>query len=103
MGKSENHSARKSEMTCLGELAVDVPQVAAEATKFQESLVDMLAQIGDVLPRFRIYEGLFKAHERLRRALLEAYLDVLQFCIATKDFFNRAKKSRSRLANSTIT
>ncbi len=70
--------------------------MAAEAAKFQESLVDMLAQIGDVLPRFRIYERLFKNHERLLVALSAAYLDVLQFCVDSKDFFLKARKSRGK-------
>ena len=71
-------------------------QIAAEAAKFQESLVDMLAQIGDVLPRFRIYERLFKNHERLLVALSAGYLDILRFCIASKDLFVKARKSKSK-------
>ena len=70
--------------------------IAAEAAKFQESLVDMLAQIGDVLPRFRIYERLFKNHERLLVALSAGYLDILRFCIASKDLFVKARKSKSK-------
>jgi hypothetical protein len=58
--------------------------------------VDMLSQIGDVLPRFRIYETLFKNHERLLVALSAVYLDVLRFCIASKDLFVKARKSKSR-------
>lgn len=53
----------------------------------------MLAHIGDVLPRFRTYQALFSNHERLLKALAEAYLDVLKFCVRTKEFFVRAKKS----------
>ena len=56
----------------------------------------MLAQIGDVLPRFRIYERLFKNHERLLVALSTVYHDVLRFCIASKDLFVKARKSKSR-------
>ena len=56
----------------------------------------MLAQIGDVLPRFRIYERLFKNHERLLVALSAVYLDVLRFCSASKDLFVKARKSKSR-------
>lgn len=59
----------------------------------------MLAQIGDVLPRFRIYETLFSNHERLLAALSDAFLDVLSFCITTKEFFTRAKKSKSGFPN----
>jgi len=70
-------------------------QIAGEAGRFQEKLVDMLAQIGDVLPRFRIYENLYRDHERLLVALSRAYLDILQFCVHTKDFFLGAKRSMS--------
>ena len=56
----------------------------------------MLAQIGDVLPRFRIYEKLFKNHERLLVALSASYLDILRFCIASKDLFVKARKSKSK-------
>jgi hypothetical protein len=71
-------------------------QIASEAGKFQEKMVDMLAQIGDVLPRFRIFQRLFSNHERLLAALADAYLDVLRFCVRAKDFFVRAKKPLSR-------
>ncbi|KAF2124058.1 hypothetical protein P153DRAFT_303222 [Dothidotthia symphoricarpi CBS 119687] len=70
-----------------------VLHIVSEAGRFQESVVEMLAQIGDVLPRFRIYETLFKNHERLLVALSTAFLDILQFCVITKDFFARAKRS----------
>jgi hypothetical protein len=55
----------------------------------------MLARIGDVLPRFRIYERLYKDHERLLVALSHAYLDILRFCVRTKDFFLNTKRSMS--------
>ncbi|PVI05552.1 hypothetical protein DM02DRAFT_668201 [Periconia macrospinosa] len=70
-----------------------VIQIAAEAGKFQEKVVDMLAQIGDIIPRFRIYQVLYGKHERLLSALTEAYLDVLRFCTDVKTFFQRAKRS----------
>ncbi|KAF1829093.1 hypothetical protein BDW02DRAFT_602854 [Decorospora gaudefroyi] len=67
--------------------------IAGEAEKFQERLTDMLAQIGDVLPRFRIYQTMFRNHERLLVALSDAFLDVLRFCVLTKDFFTKSKRS----------
>ncbi|KAF1953763.1 hypothetical protein CC80DRAFT_419155 [Byssothecium circinans] len=73
-----------------------VLHIASEAGKFQEKVVDMLAHIGDAIPRFRIYQALFGRHERLLSALTDAYLDVLRFCTRTKDFFKRAKKSLSK-------
>lgn len=55
----------------------------------------MLAQIGDILPRFRVYERLYHNHERLLVALSRSYLDILRFCTRTKDFFLNAKHSMS--------
>jgi hypothetical protein len=70
-------------------------QIAGEAGKFQERLTDMLAQIGDVLPRFHIYQIVFRNHEKLLLALSDAFLDVLNFCVITKDFFAASRKSLS--------
>ncbi|CAO2647534.1 Nn.00g084560.m01.CDS01 [Neocucurbitaria sp. VM-36] len=70
-----------------------VLHIAGEAGKFQERLVGMLAQIGDALPRYRIYQVLFANHERLLLALSDAYLNILKFCVSTKDFFLQAKRS----------
>jgi hypothetical protein len=70
-------------------------QIAGEAGKFQERLTDMLAQIGDVLPRFHIYQIVFSNHEKLLLALSDAFLDVLNFCVITKDFFTTSRKSLS--------
>lgn len=72
-------------------------QITAEAGKFQEMLVDMLVQIGDVVPRFQIYERLYRNHERLLVALSKVYFDILLFCTRTKDFFLNAKQSMSML------
>ena len=33
--------------------------LAREYAKYFERIIDMLARIGDVLPRFRVYENLF--------------------------------------------
>ena len=93
-------------VSCKHYTAVTLPasllnmcQVTCEAGKFQDSIVDMLAQIGDPIPRYRIYEALYKKHERLVSALSWVYLDVMRFCVATKDFFAKARKSRSTLVN----
>ncbi|KAF2825246.1 hypothetical protein CC86DRAFT_407469 [Ophiobolus disseminans] len=67
--------------------------IAGEAGKFQDRLVDMLAQIGDVLPRFRIYGSIYRDHERLLVALSKGYLDILKFCVHVKEFFLNAKRS----------
>ena len=56
----------------------------------------MLAQIGDVVPRFKIYERLYPSHARLTQALSAAYFDVLEFCTAVKRVFKRAKRNVGR-------
>lgn len=53
----------------------------------------MLAQIGDVVPRFQIYERLFSSHLRLTQALSIAYLDVIEFCTVVKAVFKKAKRN----------
>lgn len=53
----------------------------------------MLAQIGYVLPRFRVYENIYRNHEQLLAALAKVYLDVLQFCTRTKTFILKLKRS----------
>jgi hypothetical protein len=68
-----------------------MPQIAREAGKFQEKLVEMLASIGDALPRFQIYQIIFHNHERLLSALSDVYLDVIQFCVKAKEFFSSAR------------
>lgn len=56
----------------------------------------MFARIGDVLPRFLIYERLFLNHERLIEALSVAYLDIITFCCDAKAVFRRGQRSSSR-------
>jgi len=52
----------------------------------------MFTRIGDVLPRFRLYERLFPSHERLVQALSVVYLDILTFCNDAKTVFRKAKR-----------
>ena len=51
----------------------------------------MFNRISDLLPRLRIYEKLFSAHESLVQALSVVYLDVLTFCSDAKAMFRRSK------------
>ena len=53
----------------------------------------MFNRIGDLLPRLRIYEGLFASRERLVQLLSALYFDILQFCSEAKTMFRRAKRS----------
>jgi hypothetical protein len=52
----------------------------------------MFVRIGDVLPRFRVYEKLFPSHERLVQALSVVYVDILRFCTDAKAIFRKAKR-----------
>ena len=53
----------------------------------------MFARIGDVLPRFQVYEKLFPDHERLIHALSVAYVDVIVFCSDAKAVFRRGQRA----------
>ena len=53
----------------------------------------MFAQIGDLLPRLRIYERLFRDHERVIQALSAIYCDILQFCADAKTSLRRSKRA----------
>ena len=52
----------------------------------------MFARIGDVLPRFQVYEKLFRNHERLIHALCVAYVDIIVFCSDAKAVFRRGQR-----------
>ena len=62
----------------------------------------MLAKIGDVIPRFQIYERLFPSHLHLRltQALSNAYLDVLRFCFVVKRAFRKATWNAGKICPS---
>ncbi|KAL8992330.1 MAG: hypothetical protein Q9169_007181 [Polycauliona sp. 2 TL-2023] len=70
-----------------------VLHLAGEFGKYFERIVDMFAGIGDLLPRFRLYENLFPSHERLVQALSVAYVDILTFCTDAKAVFRREGRS----------
>ncbi|KAF8535200.1 hypothetical protein BDD12DRAFT_893657 [Trichophaea hybrida] len=60
--------------------------------KYFERLVNMLAQIGDTLPRFREYENLFPSSLRLCLYISDAYLDIIKFCESAKTIFKKLMK-----------
>ena len=68
-------------------------QLAREFGKFFDKLLDMLTQIGDVLPRFEIFERLFGRHELVVEALSDVYVDIVTFCADTKEVFRKGKRS----------
>ncbi|KAL9037937.1 MAG: hypothetical protein Q9180_003437, partial [Flavoplaca navasiana] len=70
-----------------------VLHLAREFGKYFERVVDMFATIGDLLPRFRVYENLFPSHERLVQALSIVYVDILTFCSKAKSIFRRERRS----------
>lgn len=53
----------------------------------------MFSRIGDVLPRFQVFEKLFPNHERLVHALSVAYVDIIGFCSDAKAVFRRGQRS----------
>ena len=55
-------------------------QLARDFGKYFDKLLDMFTQIGDVLPRFQIFERLFGRHELVVEALSDVYVDIINFC-----------------------
>jgi hypothetical protein len=53
----------------------------------------MFANIGDVLPRFKIYEKLFSNHEVLIQSLSKVYVDIIEFCTDAKRIFRDGKRA----------
>ncbi|KAH6629410.1 hypothetical protein C7974DRAFT_185964 [Boeremia exigua] len=72
--------------------------IAGEAAKFQEQLIEMLSEIGEELPRYCVLQKVYSNHEALLVAISSVYLEVLQFCVATKEFFLRARRSKLPLS-----
>lgn len=69
-----------------------------EFEKYFERLVAMFAEIGDIVPRFRVYEKLFPSHERLTQALSVVYLDIIKFCTDAKAVFKKGKSASSEFS-----
>ena len=74
--------------------------LAREFGKYFDRIVEMLARIGDVLPRFRLYEEMYPNHERLIQTLSATYVDIIAFCTKSKAVFHHGQ--RSRLTNLSI-
>jgi hypothetical protein len=74
-------------------LLTDIQQLASSFGKYFEKIVNMFERIGDVLPRFRVYQSLFSNHQRLLHALSQAYYDIIYFCTLAKCLFHKGKKS----------
>lgn len=70
-------------------------EIAREFGKYFEKLVDMFAQIGNLLPQLSVYEKLFPHHERLTHALSVTYVDILGFCVDAKAVFRRGQRASS--------
>lgn len=69
-----------------------VLHLAREFGKYFEKLVEMFARIGDVLPRFRVYEKLFPGHEQLVQSLSIVYVDIIKFCTDAKAVFRQGRR-----------
>ena len=59
----------------------------------------MFSSIGDVLPRFRIFERLFSNHELLIQALSMVYVDIISFCAEAKRVFRDGQRATSESCN----
>ena len=59
----------------------------------------MFSSIGDILPRFRIFERLFPNHELLTQALSKVYVDIISFCTEAKRVFRDGQRSTSKSCN----
>ena len=53
----------------------------------------MFVSIGDVLPRFQIYEKLFSNHDVFVQAISKVYVDVIEFCADAKKVFRGGKRA----------
>lgn len=69
-----------------------VLHLAREFGKYFDKLVEMFARIGDVLPRFRVYEKLFPGHEQLVQSLSIVYVDIIKFCTDAKAIFRQGRR-----------
>ena len=56
----------------------------------------MFSSIGDILPRFRIYERLFSNHELLTQALSKVFVDIISFCTEAKRVFRDGQRATSK-------
>lgn len=68
-------------------------KIAREFINYFEKLVEIFTRIGDVLPRFKVYEKLFPNHESLTHALSDAYVDIIVFCSDAKAVFRRGQRA----------
>ena len=49
----------------------------------------MLQHIGDVLPRYYVYQELFSDHQQLQDALCEVYSEIISFICHAQRFFSQ--------------
>ena len=64
--------------------------------KYCDKILDMLARIGDILPRLREYQALFADDTGLLEALTNTYLVVLHFCCEVKYLFLEPSRSMKK-------
>ena len=67
-------------------------QIAQAFKSFFDKTVDMLMVIGDELQPFQKHKSLFTNQDRLRQALYDAYLEIIDFCTDAKNAFLKAKR-----------
>ncbi|KAK8430558.1 hypothetical protein IWX49DRAFT_636079 [Phyllosticta citricarpa] len=69
-----------------------VIHMAQEVDQYFEQLIEMLSQIGTILPQFRDYHRLFPQFDRLMLALSENLANILTFCYKVKVHFADSEK-----------
>lgn len=57
-----------------------------------EQLLETVTLIGDSMPRFHDYMNIFKGSSRMQRALSSIFVDILNFCLLSIDFFKQKSK-----------
>ncbi|KUJ17699.1 uncharacterized protein LY89DRAFT_733531 [Mollisia scopiformis] len=71
--------------------------IAREYEDYFSKLMKMLQQIGDALPRFQVYEELFRNHESFQRTLCAMYSELISFLCSAKKVFSNSSFRRKVL------
>ncbi|KAK1833653.1 hypothetical protein QBC39DRAFT_432333 [Podospora conica] len=67
--------------------------LSSNLAKSMDAIVDAMCLIGDKLPIFTDYAKLFKANPRVNQVLALVFRDILDFYLATLNFFTLKQKS----------
>jgi oligoendopeptidase F len=64
-------------------------QISSTYAKSYEKTIEVMAQIGDTLPRFQNYAQLFQENNAVKQVLGLFYKDILDFHRTVMEFFSR--------------